>query len=105
MAWVFLFLAIACEIFGTTSLKLADGFSKPIYLMGAVIGYPLAFSFFAFSLKQIEISIGYAVWSGIGIIGTSILGAMIFQENISLAKALCIGLIFVGVIGLNLIKY
>ena len=48
---------------------------------------------------------GYAVWSGIGIIGTSILGAIIFQENINLAKVLCIGLIFVGVIGLNLIKY
>ncbi|TBR58939.1 hypothetical protein B4U84_24010 [Westiellopsis prolifica IICB1] len=105
MAWVFLFLAIACEIFGTISLKLADGFSKPIYLTGAIIGYPLAFSFFAFSLKTIEVSVGYAVWSGIGIIGTSILGAMMFQEHISLAKALCIGFIFVGVIGLNLTKY
>ncbi|MCX7596466.1 MAG: multidrug efflux SMR transporter [Fischerella sp.] len=104
MAWVFLFLAIACEIFGTTSLKLANGFSKPIYLVGAIVGYPLAFSFFAFSLKTIDISIGYAVWSGIGILGTSILGAIIFQENISLAQALCIGLIFVGAIGLNLIK-
>ena len=47
MAWFFLFLAIACEIFATTSLKFADGFSKPIYLMGSIIGYPLAFSFFA----------------------------------------------------------
>ncbi|MGJ5672089.1 MAG: DMT family transporter [Nostochopsis sp.] len=104
MAWVFLFLAIACEIFGTTSLKLADGFSKPTYLIGAIIGYPLAFSFFAFSLKTIEVSVGYAVWSGIGIIGTSILGAIMFQEHISLTKALCIGLISVGIIGLNFIK-
>ncbi|MFB2769269.1 multidrug efflux SMR transporter [Pelatocladus sp. BLCC-F211] len=105
MAWVFLFLAIACEIFGTISLKLANGFSKPMYLMGAVTGYPLAFSFFAFSLKTIEVSVGYAVWSGIGIIGTSILGAILFQEHISPAKALCISFIFVGVIGINLIKY
>ncbi|QIR35331.1 hypothetical protein HCG51_00240 [Tolypothrix sp. PCC 7910] len=52
MAWLFLFLAIACEIFGTTSLKLADGFVKPIYLIGAVVGYPLTFSFFGLSLLQ-----------------------------------------------------
>ncbi|MBZ8183075.1 hypothetical protein G3T18_23820 [Oscillatoria salina IIICB1] len=45
MSWFFLFLAIACEIFGTTSLKLANGFSKQIYLIGAVVGYLLAISF------------------------------------------------------------
>ncbi|WP_244329364.1 SMR family transporter [Tolypothrix sp. PCC 7910] len=45
-------MAIACEIFGTTSLKLADGFVKPIYLIGAVVGYPLTFSFFGLSLLQ-----------------------------------------------------
>ncbi|MCP6758393.1 MAG: multidrug efflux SMR transporter [Fischerella sp. CENA71] len=104
MAWFFLFLAIACEIFGTTSLKLANVFSQPIYLMGAVVGYPLAFSFFGFSLKKIEVSVGYAIWSGIGIIGTSLLGSIIFQENFRPTKALFIGLIFVGVIGLNLIE-
>lgn len=104
MAWLFLFLAIACEIFGTTSLKLADGFAKPIYLIGAVVGYPLAFSFFGLSLKQIDISIGYAVWSGVGIIGTSLLGSMLFRENISTAKVLFMSLIFVGVIGVSFVK-
>ncbi|HEY9802473.1 MAG TPA: SMR family transporter [Leptolyngbyaceae cyanobacterium] len=73
MSWLFLFLAIACEIFSTTSLKFANGFSKPIYLIGAFIGYPLAFSFFNLSLRNIEISIGYTVWSGVGIMGTSLL--------------------------------
>jgi multidrug transporter EmrE-like cation transporter len=104
MSWLFLFLAIACEIFGTSSLKLANGFSNPIYLIGTVVGYPLAFSFFGLSLKKIEVSIGYAVWSGVGIIGTSLLGLIIFKESFSWAKALFIGLILAGVIGLSLVK-
>ncbi|GAB1537937.1 hypothetical protein NUACC21_05920 [Scytonema sp. NUACC21] len=104
MAWLFLFLAIACEIFGTMSLKLANGFSKPIYLIGGVVGYPLAFIFFGLSLKKIEVSIGYAVWSGVGIIGTSLLGSIFFKESFSPTKALFIGLILLGVIGLSLVK-
>jgi len=104
MAWLFLFLAIACEIFATTSLKLANGFAKPVYLVGAVVGYPLAFSFFSLSLKQIEISIGYAVWSGVGIIGTSLLGSIIFRESFNLNKAFFMVLILAGIIGLSLVK-
>lgn len=104
MSWLFLFLAIACEIFATTSLKFADGFSKAIYLIGAVVGYPLAFSFFSLSLKNIEISIGYAVWSGVGIVGTSLLGSLIFRESFSLTKAFFMGLILAGVIGLSVVK-
>ncbi|HLP88066.1 MAG TPA: multidrug efflux SMR transporter [Nostocaceae cyanobacterium] len=104
MAWLFLFLAIACEVFGTTSLKLANGFSNSIYLIGAIVGYPLAFSFFGISLKEIEVSIGYAVWSGVGIIGTSLLGVILFRESFSPAKGIFIVLIFAGVIGLSLVK-
>lgn len=104
MAWLFLFLAIACEIFATTSLKLANGFSKPGYLISAVVGYPLAFSFFSFSLKEIQISIGYAVWSGVGIVGTSLLGSILFKESLNPTKAFFMGLIFAGVLGLSIVK-
>lgn len=104
MAWIFLLLAIACEIFATTSLKLANGFAKPVYLIGAFVGYPLAFSFFSLSLKKLEISIAYAVWSGVGVMGTSLLGSIMFRESLSPAKAFFICLIFAGVIGLSFIK-
>ena len=75
-----------------------------MYLIGSAIGYPLAFGFFGFSLKQIEVSIAYAIWSGIGVIGTSILGAMLFKESIGIIKMVCIALITIGLIGLNLVK-
>ncbi|MEA5571726.1 multidrug efflux SMR transporter [Calothrix sp. UHCC 0171] len=105
MSWLYLFIAIACEIFGTTCLKLANGLTEKVYIIGAAIGYPLAFLFFGLSLKNIEVSLGYAVWSGVGIIGTSILGTILFRESINPTKAFFIGLIFVGVIGINLNKY
>ncbi|MBD2504480.1 DMT family transporter [Anabaena azotica] len=104
MSWLFLFLAIACEIFSTTSLKFANGFSKPIYLIGAFVGYPLAFSFFSLSLRNIEISIGYTVWSGVGIMGTSLLGSLIFKESFSPMKVFFMTLILAGVLGLILIQ-
>lgn len=102
MAWLFLFLAIAAEVFATTCLKLADGFAKPVYLIGSAIGYPLSFFCFSLSLREIEISIAYAVWSGIGVIGTSILGVLLFREGLGLQKVLCIALITIGIVGLNL---
>lgn len=101
MAWLFLLLAIACEVFATTCLKLADGWTKPVYLIGSAIGYPLAFFCFSLSLKQIEISVAYAVWSGIGVTGTSILGVLLFHEGMGLQKVICIALITGGIIGLN----
>ena len=104
MDWIFLFIAIACEIFGTTCLKLASGFTKSFYTVGAAIGYPLAFIFFGLSLKNIEVSIAYAIWSGVGIIGTSLLGSLLFNEYLSPTKILFIVLIFVGVMGLNINK-
>lgn len=105
MSWGFLLVAIACEIFATICLKLSDGYSRPMYLFGAVIGYPLAFVFFGFSLKEIEVSIAYAIWSGIGVIGTSILGAMLFKESIGFIKMFCIALITIGLVGLNMVKH
>ncbi|BAZ12185.1 small multidrug resistance protein [Calothrix sp. NIES-4071] len=104
MSWLFLLLAIVCEIFGTTSMKLASSVSKPIYLAGTFVGYALAYSFLAFSLKQIEVSVAYAVWSGIGIVGTSLIGFVLFQEILTPAQGLFIGLIFIGSIGLYLVS-
>jgi multidrug transporter EmrE-like cation transporter len=101
MAWLFLLGAIVCEVFSTTCLKLTDGYTKPIYLIGSIIGYPMSFIFFGFSLKEIDVSLAYAVWSGIGVVGTCILGCILFSENIGLHKIICIALITLGIVGLK----
>jgi len=101
MDQLFLFLAIFFEIAGTCSLKMSNGFSKIAYVPIVVLAYGLAFTFFGFSLKGIDISIAYAIWSGIGIVGTTLFGILFFDESLSFTKTLFIGLILVGVIGLN----
>ncbi|MGL6344881.1 MAG: DMT family transporter [Waterburya sp.] len=104
MNWLFLFLAIISEILATTCLKMTNGSFKSVYLIGVTVGYSLAFGFLSIAIKTIEISVAYAVWSGFGIIGISIIGIFLFKESISLSKIIFIGAILVGVIGLNLLE-
>lgn len=102
MSWVFLAIAIVCEIVGTISLKCNAEFSQRIYLLGSATGYPLAFVFLSLALKEIEVSIAYAIWSGIGVVGTLILGNLLFRESISVEKVICMALIITGIVGLQL---
>jgi multidrug transporter EmrE-like cation transporter len=104
MNWLFLFLAIISEVFATTCLKMTNGSFKSIYLIGVTIGYILAFGFLSIAIKTIEISVAYAIWSGFGIIGITILGVFLFNESMNLSKLIFIGAILFGAIGLNLLE-
>ena len=99
-----LLLAIISEILATTCLKMTNGSFKSIYLIGVCIGYVLAFGFLSIAIKTIDISIAYAIWSGLGIIGITMIGILLFNESISLLKIIFICAILVGVIGLNLLE-
>lgn len=81
---IFLFSAIFCEIFGTYSLKMTKGFTKPVYIPSVILAYVLGFTFFGFSLRSIDIGVAYAIWAGVGIVGTMLLGIFVFGESLSL---------------------
>ena len=83
MSWVFLAIAIAAEIFGTLSLKASDGLSKLLPSIGVIIGYATAFTLMAISLKKLDVGITYAIWSGVGIIGAAVGGAILFDQQLS----------------------
>ncbi|MFB6365943.1 DMT family transporter [Paenibacillus elgii] len=102
MYWLYLGAAIALEIAGTISMKFSQGFTRltPSILM--VVFYLLAFTALNFSLKQIEVSVAYAIWSGLGTAVIAVIGYLYFNESMSLLKAGSIILIILGVIGLNL---
>lgn len=102
MAWVYLMAAILLEVAGTVSMKLSDGFTKllPSILMG--VFYLLAFTCLNFSLKQIPVSMAYAIWSGLGTAAIALIGYFAFQESLNLIKTISIILIIFGVIGLNI---
>ncbi|QJD85634.1 DMT family transporter [Cohnella herbarum] len=101
MAWVYLLFAILLEIAGTVSLKLSQGFTKMIPSVLMVAFYLLAFFNLSLSLKQVPISVAYAIWSGLGTAAVAIIGYMYFQETMTPFKVVSICLIVLGVIGLN----
>jgi small multidrug resistance pump len=102
MAWVYLLFAISLEIAATVSLKLSQGLTNMIPSVLMVVFYLLAFFNLSLSLKQVPISVAYAIWSGIGTAAIAIIGYMYFQETMTLLKVVSLCLIILGVIGLNI---
>ncbi|WP_018664372.1 DMT family transporter [Heyndrickxia acidiproducens] len=101
MSWSFLFLGIFFEILGTTSMKLSAGFSKWVPSILLFLFYGLSLTFVTLSLKKIEVSIAYAVWSGLGTAIITAVSFFYFKEPVTLAKIFFILMIIGGVIGLN----
>ncbi len=102
MEWGMLALAAALEVTWACSMKYADGFSKIIPTLITVIGYIASAVFLSLALKKLPLGTAYAIWTGCGIIGTSVLGVFLFQEKVTFPQAVCIFLIVIGIVGLKL---
>ena len=102
MAWLQLALAILLEVAGTTSMKLSSGFERLIPSVLMFVFYLLSFVVFTYALKRIEVSIAYAVWSGVGTVLITLVGAYLFKEPLGWVKLVSIFLIVTGVVGLRL---
>jgi small multidrug resistance pump len=99
--WILLGIAIISEIIGTSALKASNGFTRVIPSVLVVLGYGGAFYLMSQTLKFLEIGTVYAIWSGVGIVGTAIIGYFMFREGIDLPKGIGIGLIVAGVVVLQ----
>ena len=100
-ALLFLVLAIASEVAGTAGLKASEGFGRVGPSVLAVIGYALAFYFLAQSLRYIPLGVAYAIWSGLGTVGSVLLGLLVWKEVLGPIHIFGIALIVVGVVVLN----
>ena len=101
MHWTFLFIAAALEIVWATGLKYTEGFTRLWPSLG--VGTAMAASMFLLALAARGLPIGtaYAVWTGIGAVGTAILGIILFHESAAAVRLVCIALIVTGVVGLR----
>ncbi|HVX62074.1 MAG TPA: multidrug efflux SMR transporter [Pirellulales bacterium] len=102
MSWLYLGLAILLEICGTTCLKLSAGFTQRVYGGLVFAFYGLSFWSLGLALKQIEVSTAYAIWSGAGTALIAAIGIVWFKEPVTAIKIFSIGLIVLGVVGLQL---
>ncbi|RDL45122.1 QacE family quaternary ammonium compound efflux SMR transporter [Marinomonas piezotolerans] len=99
--WIILFVAILSEVIATSALKASDGFTKLGPSVLVVIGYALAFYFLSLALKVMPVGIAYAIWAGLGIVLTAIIGWIMFGQKLDLAAFLGIALILLGVLVIN----
>lgn len=102
MAWVIVVAAGLFEVAMAYSLKMSDGFSVPLPTVGFAVFAALSFGLLATGLKSLEVGTAYAVWTGIGAVGTACLGMLVLGDEVSFLKIASIALILAGVIGLNL---
>ncbi len=104
MAWAFLLLAGVFEITWAIALKYSQGFTRPVPI-GIVCGAGLAsFYLLALAAEKLPIGTAYAVWTGIGAVGTAILGILLFDEAKNAARLACIVIIIAGIAGLRIFE-
>ena len=104
MNWIYLLIAGFFEIFWAVGLKFSQGFSKFLPSILTVIGMLASFYFLSLALKKLPLSIAYAIWTGIGTVGTVLFGVIYFGESISIAKIICVVMIIFGIIGLRILN-
>lgn len=102
MEWIYLIIAGIFEVVWAVALKYAQGFTKLIPSVATVVGMGISFTFLSMSLKSLPIGTAYAIWTGIGAVGTVILGMVFFGEPKTLIRVVFILLILVGIIGLKI---
>jgi len=101
-AWIWLIGAIVFEVLGTTAMKLSEGFTKTVPSIAMGVFYILSLTALTYALKKFDVSMAYAIWSGVGTALITLIGIWYFKESVSVMKLASIGLIIIGVVGLHL---
>ena len=102
MAWIILFIAGLFEIGWAVGLKFTEGFTRPIPIALTAISLVLSMGLLGWAVKTLPLGTAYAVWTGIGAVGTALVGIMVFKEPATAARLVCLGLIVAGILGLKL---
>jgi small multidrug resistance pump len=96
--WLFLTVAIACEILATSALKTSEGMTRPLPSLFALAGYGVSFYCLARALQTIPLGVSYAIWSGVGIVALSLIGVFVYRQTLGTAELIGTGLILAGVL-------
>ena len=102
MTWVILFIAGLFEIGWAVGLKYTDGFTRLWPTVATALALLASMSLLGIALRTLPLGTAYAVWTGIGSVGTAVLGIILFREPATAMRLACIGLIVVGIVGLKL---
>lgn len=104
MAWLLLIVAGILEIGWAVGLKYTDGFTRPLPTALTVLCMIASVLLLGLAIRTLPLGTAYAVWTGIGTVGTAILGMILFNDPATAARLACIGLIVAGIVGLKLLS-
>lgn len=102
MAWILVVCAGLFEVAMALCLKLSRGFTQPLPTVGFLAFAAVSFGLLTLALRDLEVGTAYAVWVGIGAVGTALVGMLVMHDTVSPLKVAALALIIVGVVGLNL---
>lgn len=102
MAWLALVVAGLFEVAWAVGMKKSNNFSHPGWIAFTLVTMILSVAFLYWAVQRLPLGTAYAVWTGIGAVGTALLGIYLFNESPALPRLVCIGLVILGVIGLKL---
>lgn len=102
MAWVLLVIAGGLEVVWATTMTLSEGFSKPIWAVVTVAAMAASIVLLAQAIKTLPMGTAYAVWTGIGALGSVILGIIVFKEPVTAARLFFVALLLIGIVGLKI---
>lgn len=102
-AWLVLLIAGLCEVGWAVGLKYTEGFSRLAPSIATLAAMALSVVLLGWSLKVLPLGTAYAVWTGVGAVGTAILGMFLFGESREALRFVCIGLIVAGIVGLKMV--
>jgi small multidrug resistance pump len=100
--WLVLFAAIAVEVCATASLPRTDGFTDLGWTAAVLAGYAMSIGLLALVVREIPVSIAYAVWAGLGTAGIAVIGVLVLGEPLTVLKAVALAMVVAGVVILNL---
>ncbi len=104
MRWIMLFLAGILEIVWACAMKYSEGFTHILPTAITIVGYIASAVFLSMALKTLPFGTAYAIWTGFGIAGTSILGVLLFHERLSFPQVVCVLMIIIGIAGLKILS-
>lgn len=104
MEWILLLIAGILEVSWAITMKYSDGFTVLMPSIITAVCYIASAVFLAMALKELPLGTAYAMWTGFGIAGTSILGVLLFGEVLSIPQVICIIMIICGIIGLRILS-
>ncbi|GLO43233.1 MULTISPECIES: quaternary ammonium compound efflux SMR transporter SugE [Pseudomonas] len=101
MSWVILFFAGLFEVGWAVGLKYTDGFSKPLPTVLTVAAMAISLGLLGLAMKELPLGTAYAIWTGVGAVGTVIAGIILFGESMALVRLVSVALIVTGLVGLK----